>query len=95
VAATGAALDNTLILFTADHSYDLRVKGDSLTKTSKASEHGKILSIVSLGDDHTGEEVPLLGMGPGSERIGGFMNNADVFKLMMTNFGWDGKIARR
>jgi alkaline phosphatase len=96
VAATGERLkDNTLILFTADHSYDLRIKGEALTETSKASDHAKIVSIVSLEDEHTAEEVPLLGMGPGSERIGGFMNNTDVFKLMMTNFGWDGKIARR
>jgi alkaline phosphatase len=96
VAATGERLkDNTLILFTADHSYDLRIKGEALTETSKASDHAKIVSIVSLEDEHTAEEVPLLGMGPGSERISGFMNNTDVFKIVMANFGWDGKVARR
>jgi alkaline phosphatase len=96
VAVSGEQLkNNTLILFTADHSYDLRIKGEALTETSKASDHAKIISIVSLEDEHTAEEVPLLGVGPGSERIGGFMSNTDVFKLMMTNFGWNTESARR
>jgi alkaline phosphatase len=96
VAATGEQLkNNTLILFTADHSYDLRIKGETLTETSRASDHTKIVSIVSLEDEHTSEEVPLLGMGPGSERIGGFMSNTDVFKVMIANFGWNVETAQR
>ncbi len=79
---------NTLVLFTADHSYDLRIKGETLVETNKASDHKRISSIVSLEDEHTAEEVPFLGMGPGSERIGGYMSNTDVFKVMMANFGW-------
>jgi alkaline phosphatase len=90
VATAGEQLRrNTLILFTADHSYDLRIKGEALTETSRDSDHKKIVSIVSLEDEHTAEEVPLLGMGPGSDRIGGFMSNSDVFKIMMANFGWN------
>jgi alkaline phosphatase len=42
-----------------------------------------------LEDEHTAEEVPFLAMGPGSERVGGFMSNTDVFKVMMNNFGWN------
>lgn len=96
VAVAGEQLkNNTLILFTADHSYDLRIKGESLTETSKASDHTKIGSIVSLEDEHTAEEVPLLGMGPGSEGINGFMSNTDVFKIMMGNFNWNVDLARR
>jgi alkaline phosphatase len=92
VGAAGEQLkSNTLILFTADHSYDLRIKGEALTETSKASDHKKITSIVSLEDEHTAEEVPFLGIGPGSERIGGYMSNTDVFKVMMANFGWSGE----
>ena len=90
VATTAEKLkNNTLILFTADHSYDLRIKGEALTETSRDSDYKKIISIVSLEDEHTAEEVPFLGMGPGSERIGGFMANTDVFKVMMANFGWN------
>lgn len=89
IATTAEQLkNNTLILFTADHSYDLRIKGESLTETSKSSDHTKISSIVSLEDEHTAEEVPLIGMGPGSERISGFMSNTDVFKIMMANYSW-------
>jgi alkaline phosphatase len=96
VAATGEQMkSDSLILFTADHSYDLRIKGEELTETSKASDHTKIGSIVSLEDEHTAEEVPLLGMGPGSERINGFMSNTDVFKILMANFGWNVQTARR
>jgi hypothetical protein len=39
--------------------------------------------------------VPLLGMGPGSERIGGFMSNTDVFGIIMSGFGWKTEQARR
>jgi alkaline phosphatase len=96
VAKAGEQLkDNTLIIFTADHSYDLRIKGETLTETSRDSDHRKILSAVSLEDEHTAEEVPFLGMGPGAERIGGFMSNTDVFKVMMANFGWSAAMARR
>jgi alkaline phosphatase len=96
VATAGEQLrNNTLILFTADHSYDLRIKGEALAETSRDSDHKKIVSIVSLEDEHTAEEVPLLGMGPGAERIAGFMSNTDVFKVMMANFGWGGETAGR
>jgi alkaline phosphatase len=80
---------NTLILFTADHSYDLRIKGENLTETSRDSDFRKITSAVSLEDEHTAEEVPVLAMGPGSERVKGFISNTDIFHFMMSNFGWD------
>jgi len=90
VATTAEAMKaNTLILFTADHSYDLRIKGENLTETSKASDHTKIGSAVSLEDEHTAEEVPLLADGPGSERVHGFMSNTDVFHIMMASLGWE------
>ena len=81
--------NDTLILFTADHSYDLRIKGETLTETARSADRTKILSAVSLEDQHTAEEVPLLGMGPGSERINGFMSNTDVFGILMSAFGWN------
>ena len=90
VAANGeASKSNTLILFTADHSYDLRIKGENLTETSKASDHTKIGSAVSLEDEHTAEEVPLLAEGPGSERVNGFMSNTDIFHIMMASLGFE------
>jgi alkaline phosphatase len=83
--------DNTLILFTADHSYDLRIKGENLTETAKSSDHSKIVSAVSLEDEHTAEEVPVLADGPGSDRVHGYISNTDVFHIMMSAFGWGQK----
>jgi alkaline phosphatase len=89
VAATAeGAKQNTLILFTADHSYDLRIKGETLNETSKAYDHTKVGTAVSLEDEHTAEEVPLLAEGPGAERVHGFVSNTDIFHIMMSGLGF-------
>jgi alkaline phosphatase len=36
---------------------------------------------------HTGEDVVLTGMGPGSERVSGFMDNTAVFRVMVEALG--------
>ena len=90
VAATAEpAKNNTLILFTADHSYDLRIKGENLTETSRASDYKNIGAAVSLEDEHTAEEVPLLAEGPGSERVHGFIPNTEIFHIMMAGLGFE------
>jgi alkaline phosphatase len=90
ISVTGEAFKgNTLVLFTADHSYDLRIKGEKLAEASKANDPKGILQVVSLEDEHTAEEVALLAAGPGAERVHGYMSNTDVFHLIMTNFGWE------
>jgi alkaline phosphatase len=73
---------DTLLLWTADHSYDLRIKGEGLTETLKKNESKKITSAVSLEDEHTAEEVPVMAIGPGSERVHGFISNTDVFTFL-------------
>jgi alkaline phosphatase len=79
---------DTMILWTADHSYDLRIKGETLTETLKENEGKKITSAVSLEDEHTAEEVPVMAIGPGSERVHGFISNTDVFHILMAAPGW-------
>jgi alkaline phosphatase len=79
---------DTMILWTADHSYDLRIKGETLTETLKENEGKKIVSAVSLEDEHTAEEVPVMAIGPGSERVHGFISNTDVFHILMAAPGW-------
>ena len=62
--------DDTLILFSADHSFDLRLRGgrkhqsllpDPAAPTAKPS--------IQVEDSHTGEEILAAATGPGSERI--------------------------
>jgi len=86
VAATHK--DDTLLLWTADHSYDLRIKGEGLQETLKKNEGKKITQIISLEDEHTSEEVPVMAIGPGSERVHGFISNTDVFHILMAAPGW-------
>jgi alkaline phosphatase len=80
---------DTLLIYTADHGYALHLKGENTTETQKAADHKLILYGISLEDEHTAEEVPVVAMGPGSERVKGFISNTDVFRVMMSAFGWN------
>jgi alkaline phosphatase len=80
---------DTMMLWTADHSYDLRIKGETLTETLKKNEGKNIAAAVSLEDEHTAEEVPVMAIGPGSERVHGFISNTDVFHILMQAPGWE------
>ncbi|MBO0858675.1 MAG: alkaline phosphatase [Chloracidobacterium sp.] len=90
-AAQAAKHDETLLLVTADHSFDLRIKGEQLTETQKSSPHERIALAVSMEAQHTAEEVPVLASGPGSERVQGYISNTDVFHLMMDALGLSAK----
>ena len=73
---------DTLILFTADHSYDMRLSG--------VVEKGQSIvpSMVVVGN-HAGEEVLVAAQGPGAEKVRGFMRNTQLFDVMMDAFGWE------
>jgi alkaline phosphatase len=88
---------DTLILFTADHSYDFRVhagrKGQPLLPGVTDPEFGDDQDTVRLenvrrDDDHTAEEVLVAAQGPGAERVRGFLSNTDLFHIMMDAYGW-------
>jgi alkaline phosphatase len=88
---------DTLILFTADHSYDLRVHDGNrneplLSASEKATATNDKDSIrfenVRRDDDHTGEEVLVTAQGPGAQRVRGFLSNTDLFHIMMAAYGW-------
>jgi alkaline phosphatase len=90
--------DDTLLLFTADHSYDLRVNGgrkdEPLIPASTLPDFGDDQDSISLEnirreDDHTGEEVLVAAEGPGAERVRGFLDNTELFHIMMAAFGWE------
>jgi alkaline phosphatase len=87
---------DTLVLFTADHSFDFRVRsgknGKSLTLPEAARKKTDVVAQpetnVRVDGGHTGEEVLLAAQGPGSHRVHGVMANTDVFEVMLSAFGW-------
>jgi alkaline phosphatase len=91
-------LKETLLLFTADHSFDLRTvggkRGDPLLqgyeewqKTHTAKEEVRIPAL-RVGHGHTGEEVVVAAQGPGAERVKGFMPNTRLFEIILQAWGW-------
>ncbi len=87
----------TLLLFTADHSFDLRLKGGTrgepilkgLDEWKQKGAKGPVRIPAMLVDgSHTGEEVIAAATGPGAGRVTGFLSNTDLFKIMMAAYGW-------
>jgi alkaline phosphatase len=97
IRSTAQQAKDTLILFTADHSYDFRInggkKGEPLIPESTPVDFGDDLDSIKLDnvrreDDHTGEEVLVAAQGPGAERVHGFIDNTALFHIMMAAYGW-------
>ena len=96
--AAARAKDDTLVIFTADHSFDLRVRGGSrdeplLKQSVRAAAGGPARPVlqgnVRVDDGHTGEQVLVAAQGPGADRVHGFIRNMDLFRIMMAAYGWD------
>jgi alkaline phosphatase len=91
---------DTLVLFTADHSFDIRVRGGQpgtpLLEGFEEAEAQRIaekrrdirIPAVRMDNGHTGEEVLVTGQGPGADRVRGYLANTDLFHIMMDAFGW-------
>lgn len=81
----------TLILFAADHSFDLRLrggrKGEPLLEGDRSAGPEK-RPYIRVDGGHTGEEVLVTAQGPGAERVRGFISNTDLFRIMMAAYGW-------
>ena len=91
-------MKDTLLLFTADHSFDLRSVGgkqgepllkglDEWQKSHTSKEEIRIPAL-RVGHSHTGEEVVAAAQGPGAERVRGFMPNTRLFQIMLQAWGW-------
>jgi alkaline phosphatase len=72
---------NTLILVTADHSFDLRLQPGSHTRD--------VIQHLQVVRDHTAEEVVAAAVGPGAHRIAGFLPNTELFHVMIAAYGWE------
>lgn len=92
-------LKDTLLLFTADHSFGLQVDGGSRGKellagydawkaAPKEKDKPVRLDNVMVNTTHTGEEVPALAIGAGAERVHGYFPNTYLFEVMMKAWGW-------
>lgn len=101
--AASLASRDTLVVFAADHSFDIRVRGgrkdEPLLQTvevpaaEQASAAGqepqRRQRYVRVDDGHTGEQVLVAAQGPGAERVKGFIRNTDLFLIIMGAYGWD------
>lgn len=88
---------DTLILFTADHSFGLRMGGGT-RGTPLAAQYAAAAAtpgttdannpIINVEDTHTGEEVIAAASGPGAEQVHGFFANTRLFDMLMRAMGW-------
>jgi len=88
----GTVKGDTLIIYAADHSFDIRLRGGKrgeplLPLANVGSAPGARPSI-RTDDGHSGEEVAVTAIGPGAERVRGFIANTDLFHIMMSAYGW-------
>jgi alkaline phosphatase len=89
--------NDTLILFTADHSFGLRMDGGKRgtplleqydAEAAKPAMTNAANEVISVQDGHTGEEVIVAATGPGADKVHGFMPNTRLFDIMLSAFGW-------
>jgi alkaline phosphatase len=84
---------DTLVLFTADHSFDVRLvksikKGEPLFTLDEAGKAVPNPGVVVV-PHHSGEQVMVGAEGPGSQRVHGFLVNTDLFHIMLSAYGWE------
>ncbi len=84
---TEAVKGDTLVLVTADHSWDLRLVVDS--KSTPMGRERNIVPAIRIGGSHSGEEVLVTADGPGSEAVRGIFPNTRLFHIMMEAYGWE------
>ncbi|MDX2152963.1 MAG: alkaline phosphatase [Bryobacteraceae bacterium] len=94
----------TLLLFTADHSFDLRIVSGPQDKPvlegydewkkgneGKAKKDPPHLRYLKVDGSHTAEEVLVAAMGPGAEAVRGYLPNTAIFGIIMKAWGWQPK----
>jgi len=91
---TGRVGKDTLIIFAADHSFATRLlrgkKGEPILPPDfdQNDAAAKAKANIRIGEGHSGEQVLVAAQGPGAERVRGFIDNTDLFRIMMSAYGW-------
>jgi alkaline phosphatase len=85
---------DTLMIFTADHSFDIRLVGGKRGEplrlpTAAPAGANPPEPEIAVGDHHSGEQVLAAARGPGAKRVHGFIKNTDLFHIMMAAYGWE------
>lgn len=91
-------LSNTLLVFTADHSFGLQVDGgrrgsdllEGYDAWKGSGDKGDLVRLknVLVNRTHTAEEVPALAIGAGAQGVRGYFPNTHLFDVMLNAFGW-------
>jgi alkaline phosphatase len=87
---------DTLLLYAADHSFDIRLRDGMRGKPLRMEAEKKIVEgkekviepDIRVNDGHTGEQILAAAQGPGAERLQGIIHNTDLFHVMMAAYGW-------
>jgi len=92
-------LDETLLIFTSDHSFGVQVDGGKrgqdlmegydAWKASGSDADLVRLENVLVNRTHTAEEVPTLAIGRGAEQVRGYFPNTHLFNVIMNSWGWE------
>jgi alkaline phosphatase len=95
-------LTDTLLLFTADHSFGLQVDGGERGKpllegyeqwkqaTDRSGTEDDLVRLenVLVNRTHTAEEVVAVATGVGAQRVRGYFPNTHLFQVMLEAWGW-------
>lgn len=95
-------LEETLLLFTADHSFGLQVDGGERGRpllegyeqwkqaadASGSKDDVVRLESVVVNRTHTAEEVVALATGAGAHRVRGYFPSTHLFQVMLDAWGW-------
>lgn len=92
-------LDDTLLLFTADHSFGLQVDGgergqpllEGYEDWARSGSDDDLVRLdnVLVNRTHTAEEVVAVATGAGAHRVRGYFPSTHLFTVVLGAWGWD------
>ncbi|MEN1957058.1 alkaline phosphatase [Luteimonas changyuni] len=92
-------LDDTLLLFTADHSFGLQVDGgergqpllEGYEDWARSGSDDDLVRLdnVLVNRTHTAEEVVAVATGAGAHRVRGYFPSTHLFTVVLEAWGWD------